>query len=80
MYGMVHTLVTISYALNVLSRYSNYPGPRHIDFAKHLLKYVSTIKNDRSKFETHNGPTEGKTMTSLLPLRFQCDARPSRQS
>ena len=66
MYGMVHTLVTIAY--------SNNPGPRHIEFAKHLLKYVRTIKNDRLKFETHNGPTDIKTMTSLLQLRFQCDA------
>ena len=30
MYGMVHTLVTIMYPLNVLSRYGNNPGPRHI--------------------------------------------------
>ena len=30
MYGMVHTMVCIMYALNVLSRYSNNPGPRHI--------------------------------------------------
>ena len=27
MYGMVHTLVTIMYPLNVLSRYENKPGP-----------------------------------------------------
>ena len=26
MYGMVHTMVCIMYALNVLSRYSNKPG------------------------------------------------------
>ena len=37
MYEMVHTLVTIMYPLNVLSRYGNNPGPRHIQFAKHLL-------------------------------------------
>ena len=66
MYGMVHTLVTIAYALNVLSRYGNNPGPRHIDFAKHLLRYVRTIKRDRLKFETHNGPTDLKTMTNIL--------------
>lgn len=30
MYGMVHTLVTIMYPLNVLSRYGNNPGPKHI--------------------------------------------------
>lgn len=74
MYGMVHTLVTIAYALNVLSRYGNNPGPRHIEFAKHLLKYVRSIKSDRLKFETHNGPTDIQTMTDILQLRFQCDA------
>ena len=37
MYGMVHTMVGILYALNVLSRYGNNPGPRHIKFLKHLL-------------------------------------------
>ena len=40
MYGMLHTLVCIMYALNVLSRYSNDPGPHHILFLKHLLRYV----------------------------------------
>ena len=47
MYGMVHTMVAIMYALNVLSRYGNNPGPRHIEFAKHLLRYVKLSKNDR---------------------------------
>lgn len=74
MYGMVHTLVTIVYALNVLSRYSNNPGPRHIAFVKHLLRYVRTSKMDQLKFITHDGPTDMATMTSLLQLRFQCDA------
>ena len=37
MYGMVHTMVSILYALNVLSRYGNNPGPRHIKFLKDLL-------------------------------------------
>ena len=74
MYGMVHTLVTISYALNVLSRYGNNPGPRHIMFAKHLLKYVRTTKKDRLKFETYDGKTDLVSMTNELQLRFQCDA------
>jgi hypothetical protein len=47
MYGMVHTLVTIMYALNVLSRYGNNPGPRNILFLKHLLRYVKFCKDDR---------------------------------
>jgi hypothetical protein len=38
MCGMVHTIVTIMYALNVLSRYENNPGPRHIEHLKHLVR------------------------------------------
>jgi hypothetical protein len=74
MYGMMHTLVTIMYALNVLSRYGKNPGPRHILFFKHLLRYVKYSKNDRLPFKTHNGPYDIATMTSQLQLRFQCDA------
>jgi hypothetical protein len=32
MYGMVHTMMTVMYALNILSRYVNNPGTRHIEF------------------------------------------------
>ena len=39
MYGMVHTMIGIMYALNVLSRYGDNPKPRHIEFLKQLLKY-----------------------------------------
>ena len=74
MYGMVHTMVTIMYALNVLSRYGINPGPRHIEFLKHLLRYVKHSKDDRLKFTTHNGPTDIITMTELMQLSFQCDA------
>ena len=74
MYGMVHTLITIMYALNILSRYGNNPGPRHIEFLKHLLKYCKYAKLDRLKFPTHNGPTDIETMTQVLQLKFQCDA------
>ena len=62
------------YALNVLSRYGNNPGPRHIEFAKHLLRYVKYSKSDRLRFKTHDGPTDIATMTKILQLRFQCDA------
>ena len=74
MYGMVHTMVTIMYALNVLSRYGTNPGPRHILFLKHLLQYVKYTKKDRLKFHTHNGPYDIETMTKSLQLSFQCDA------
>ena len=74
MYGMVHTMVTIMYALNILSRYGNNPGTRHIEFLKHLLRYAKYSKADRLMFRTHDGPTDIATMTDLMQLRFQCDA------
>ena len=74
MYGMVHTMIGIMYALNVLSRYGNNPGPRHIEFLKHLLKYCKYSKMDRLMFHTHDGPTDIDTMTKILQLQFQCDA------
>ena len=70
MYGMVHKLITIMYALNILSRYGNNPGHRHIEFLKHLLKYCKYAKLDRLKFPTHDGPTDMKTMTQVLHLSF----------
>lgn len=74
MYGMVHTMVSIMYALNVLSRYGNNPGDRHISFLKHLLRYVKYSKMDRLIFKSHPGPYDIDTMTPLLQLHFQCDA------
>ena len=74
MYGMVHTMVTIMYALNVLSRYGINPGPRHIVFLKHLVRYANHTRDDRLKFSTHDGPTDITTMTELMQLSFQCDA------
>ena len=58
MYGMVHTMIGIMYTLNVLSRYGNNPGPRHIEFLKHLLKCCKYSKLDRLKFHTHDGPLQ----------------------
>ena len=74
MYGMVHTMVNTMYALNVLTRYGSNPGPRHMKFLIHLLRYDKYTKKDRLKFSTHNGPTDIKTMSERLQLRFQCDA------
>lgn len=74
MYGMVHTMMPIMYALNILSRYSNNPGPRHITFIKHLIRHVKFTKDDRLIFRTTDCPTDIKSMTKKLQLRFQCDA------
>ena len=63
-------MVTNMYALNVLTRYGANPGPRHIQFAKHLLRYAKYTKY-RLKFNTHNGPTdiETKTGRALTPVK-----------
>ena len=53
MYGMVHTMVCIMYALDV---YGNNPGDRHIAFLKHLLRYVKYSKKDRLMFKSHPRP------------------------
>ena len=63
-------MVTIMYALNILSRYGINPGPRHIVFLKHLVRYARHSKDDRLKFSTHNGPTD----IFAMQLSFQCDA------
>ena len=55
MYGMVHTMVSILYALNVLSPYGNNPGDRHIAFLKHLLRYVKYSKKDIIKVGVSGG-------------------------
>ena len=74
MYGMVHTMVPIMFALNVLTRFGNNPGPRHIAFLKHLLRYCKYARGDRLIFKTHDGPYDIRTMTARLQLKFQCDA------
>ena len=45
-----HTKPDIAYALNVLSRYCNYPGRRHIIFLNNLVKYCEYSRDDRLKF------------------------------
>ena len=67
-------MIGIMYVLNVLSRYGNNPGPRHIEFLKYLLKYCKYSKMDRLMFHTHDRPADIDTMTKILQLRFQCDA------
>ena len=66
-HSMVQTMITIMYALNVL--YGNNPGPGHIEFMKHLVKYCKYGKLDKLKFYTHDGLTD----MMFVQLRFQCD-------
>jgi hypothetical protein len=67
-------MVTVMYALNILSRYVNNRGTRHIEFLKHRLRYVKYSKANRLMFRNDNGPKDIDTMTELMQLRFQCDA------
>ena len=66
MYGMVHTMIGIMYALNMLLRYGNNLGRRHIEFLKYLLKYCKYSKVDRLMLHTHDGPTDIDTMIKIL--------------
>ena len=73
-YIMWHTKPDIAYALNVLSRYCNKPGRRHVEFLLCLVKYCEYSKDDRLKFHAHPGPYDAETMRPLTQARFQCDA------
>ena len=73
-YIMGHTKPDIAFALNVLSRYCNNPGPRHTQFLKILCAYCHHTKDNRLKFTAHHGPYDPVTMKTLTQLRFQCDA------
>ena len=72
MYGMVHTLITIIYALNILSRYGNNPGPRHIKFLKHLLKYCKYAKLDATEVSnarwTHRHEDNDPSSPTEVPM------------
>ena len=73
-YIMGHTKPDIAYALNVLSRYCNNPGRRHVEFLLCLVKHCEYSKDDRLKFHAHTGPYDADTMRWLTQARFQCDA------
>ena len=73
-YIMGHTKPDIAYALNVLSRYCNNPGRRHVKFLFCLVKYCEYSKDDRLKFHAHPKPYDADTMRVLTQARFQCDA------
>ena len=74
MYCLVHTGVLYMYAINVLSRYCNNPGPRHIQHLKHLLRYIKYTKCDRLMFHRYTGPMDWKSILAHTQLRFKCDA------
>ena len=73
-YIMGHTKSDIAYALNVLSRYYNNPGRRHVEFLLCLVKHCEYSEDDRLKFHAHPGRYDAKTTRSLTQARFQCDA------
>ena len=73
-YIIRHTKPDIAYALNVLLRYCNNPGRRHVAFLSCLVKYCEYSKDDRFKFHAHPGPYDAATMQPLTQASFQCDA------
>ena len=73
-YVMIYTVPTIMFILNVLSRYCNDPGPRHIFFMKHLVRFLNGIRYDELVYPPHNGPFDIETMTELLQLKYYVDS------
>jgi hypothetical protein len=74
LYIFLHSLPQILYALNLLSRFSSDPGPRHIFFMSYLLGFMKSARYDELEFETWNGPYDIETMTAKLQLSFTTDA------
>ena len=74
MYCLVHTGITYMYAINVLSRYCNSPGKKHIEFMKHLLCYVTWTARDRPAFRAHPGPRTEQQIRDDVTLVFYADA------
>jgi hypothetical protein len=71
MYSMVHTMVAILHALNVLYRYDYSPDPRHILFLKHLRRYVKHSNNHRTMFRSR--PVhENHAACHAATLTFRC--------
>ena len=58
----------------MLCRRSSNPGPRHIQYIKHLVRLFQYSEKDRLISHMSDGPTYINTMTDILQLRFQCDA------
>ena len=74
MYCLVHTGSTYMHALNVLSRYCNGPGKRHIEFLNHLLRYNKWTAQDRLFFRAHPGPRSEQQIRDSVTLVFYADA------
>jgi hypothetical protein len=74
LYIMIHTLPQIMFILNVLSRFCNDPGPRHIFFMKHLLCFVKGVRFDLIEYPPHKGPYDIVTMTKILQSYYHIDS------
>ena len=74
MYSMVHTMVAILYALNVLYRYDYSPDLRHILFLKHLLLYVKHSNNHHIMFRSRS-VHENNAAYHAASLTFRCRHR-----
>ena len=74
LYIYLHTMPQIMFHLNLLSRFSNDPGPRHIMWIKHLVAFVKGARFDEIVFPTHTGPYDITTMTARLQSAWWTDA------
>lgn len=74
LYVMIHTMPQIMFILNVLSRFCNNHGPRHIFFMEHLLRFVKGVRFDLIVYPPHDGPYDIVTMTNLLQVNFHIDS------
>ena len=74
MYSMVHTMVAILYALNVLYRYDYSSDPRHILFLKYLLRYIKHSNNHRIMFRSRPCPRKHAAY-HVATLKLRCRHR-----
>jgi hypothetical protein len=74
LFVMLHTVPQIIFILNVLSRYCNDPGPRHVFFLQHLIRYMKGIRFDIIVYPPHLGPYDIDTITPMLQVGFDVDA------
>ena len=53
---------------------NNCPGPRHVFFMKHLIRYMNGIRFDEIVYSPHEGPYDIETMTALLQIEYYVDS------
>ena len=69
MYAMICTRPDVSYALSMVSRYQENPGPSHWTTVKNILKY---LRNTKDMFLVYGGEEELK-VRGYSDASFQTD-------